>query len=873
MIKCLSEEVQGKLRSGVAIPSLQQSIEELILNSIDAEATCVGVRVDMEAFKVQVVDNGAGMTAEDMECVGNRYYTSKCSTVGDLDNLRWYGFRGEALASVVSLATLVEISARTRSSVKTHIKIFKGGKGMDVFEAESTRPSSGTTVVVCNFLHNMPVRRKRMDAVLEGERIRHRVEAISLMHPSVSFTLKNDCTGAMTVQLPKARSTYHRFVQIHGLGRAQKLGEIGHTRGQFEVTGYIGREGHYNNSLQFLYVNERLLLKTRIHKLLNLLLRRLSCSNQKTDSPDGQSATRSPKHKRSQELHGVYVINIKCLFSEYDICLEPAKTLIEFRDWDEMLLCIEEAVKAFLSKENLVAVLSQDDLDYVAPNLFSSHNTDQEGHNAGHGDSAAGVASSLDCTFGMKLASNPVYRRRKDDCAHTDSVGQECGPMEGEEETAGQGKQKINSVKSINKESRSEPLCDLPRLEATSDNNITVEEESTVSDAGEDTQVLCLSNSLESEKLELSQEKEIPVNTTLSAISVIPLVGIYQQIQPASKSIDQILPDCQGSGGREFTSICNRRISLSDPYIHENLLPQDLSQINKSVFQPQVLVQKCEERSVASKRKISLCAGRDGNCPKPSIDIIPSKMQRISTCQKLSLCKEPGSLEKFRRTCGPADELKLPSQATHQGNNPRRPQTDGGVLNSKNMSVCQKEPQDGGGTEKEETRSFLRSPFTLKAFAKLKPVSGQNRGRISLAAKLFHLKRHGTDDSNVLPHLSRTTSRDDTRLRRANDDGQDGNNSESHCATPRNPETAHGCCESPPLAEGEEDTTSGDWLHHYDASVGKIVYINRVTGLSRYQDPPAEETLARCTSDVTNMAVSVISERGELAAYPQVMLT
>uniref|UniRef100_A0A8C9Y281 Histidine kinase/HSP90-like ATPase domain-containing protein n=1 Tax=Sander lucioperca TaxID=283035 RepID=A0A8C9Y281_SANLU len=97
MIKCLAKEVQGKLRSGVAIPSLQQCLEELILNSIDAEATCVGVRMDMEAFKVQVIDNGTGINAEDMECVGNRYHTSKCSSVEDLDNLRWYGFRGEAL--------------------------------------------------------------------------------------------------------------------------------------------------------------------------------------------------------------------------------------------------------------------------------------------------------------------------------------------------------------------------------------------------------------------------------------------------------------------------------------------------------------------------------------------------------------------------------------------------------------------------------------------------------------------------------------------------------------------------------------------------------------------------------------------------------
>ncbi|TDG98775.1 hypothetical protein EPR50_G00203880 [Perca flavescens] len=494
MIKCLTKEVQGKLRSGVAIPSLQQCLEELILNSIDAEATCVGVRMDMEAFKVQVIDNGAGINAEDMECVGNRYHTSKCRSVEDLDNLRWYGFRGEALASLVSLATLVEISSRTRSSVKTHVKIFKDGKGMDVFEADNARPSAGTTVVICNFLHNMPVRRKRMDAVLEGERIRHRVEAISLMHPSVSFTLKNDCTGAMMVQLPKARNTYHRFIQIHSLGRAQKLGEISYTHGQFEVIGYIGKEGHYNNSLQFLYVNDRLLLKTRIHKLLNFLLRRLSSSNQKNGSPDGQSAIRSPKHKRSQELHGVYIINIKCSYSDYDICLEPAKTLIEFKDWDRILLCIEEAVKAFLSRENLVAELSQEDLDYLPPELFSAHNTD-----SGNGGQATSSASTLDCSIGMKLASDPVHRKSKDDRLCEDNVSRESGQMECKEETEQQGKKKITadeflkikSEGSINKEYRYEPQCDLARLEPTSDNHITEEVEPTFSEAGEGSPILC----------------------------------------------------------------------------------------------------------------------------------------------------------------------------------------------------------------------------------------------------------------------------------------------------------------------------------------------------------------------------------------------
>ncbi|KAF3701276.1 DNA mismatch repair protein Mlh3 MutL protein -like protein 3 [Channa argus] len=497
MIKCLPKEVQGKLRSGVAIPSFQQCVEELILNSIDAGATCVGVRMDMEAFKVQVIDNGAGMSVEDIKCVGNRYHTSKCGTVEDLDNLKWYGFRGEALASIVSLATLVEISSRTRSSLKTHVKVFKDGKSLDVFEAETARPSAGTTVVICNFFHNMPVRRKRMDAVLEGERIRHRVEAISLMHPSVSFTLKNDCTGAMMVQLCKAKNTYQRFVQIHSLGRAQKMREISYSLGGFEVIGYIGREGHYNNSLQFLYINERLLLKTRIHKLLNLLLRRLSSSTQKNDSPDGQSAIRSPKHKRSQELHGVYVINIKCSYSEYDICLEPAKTLIEFKDWDGILLCIEGAVKAFLRSENLVAVLCEDDLDYVSPKLFGADITEQD---EGTGGLATRSAATLDCSLGIKLASDSVHRKRSDGvsqssiCLMSDLMEykEQSEQMEQEKSTTAQ-LEKITSEKSINKEYRNELSCNLSSLYPSSDDSINEEEEPTLSEVGDFSHILPMS--------------------------------------------------------------------------------------------------------------------------------------------------------------------------------------------------------------------------------------------------------------------------------------------------------------------------------------------------------------------------------------------
>ncbi|XP_043837294.1 DNA mismatch repair protein Mlh3 [Dromiciops gliroides] len=363
MIKCLSEEVQAKLRSGVAISSLSQCVEELALNSIDAEAKCVAVRVNMETFKVQVIDNGSGMERDDIEKVGKQYFTSKCKSIQDLENPKFYGFRGEAVSSIVNMASAVEISSKTNRTVETFVKLFQNGKALEACEAELTRPSSGTTVTVCNLFYQLPVRRKCMDPRLEFEKVRQKIEALSLMHPSISFSLRNDISGSMVLQLPKTKDTCSRFCQIYGLGKSQKLREINFKHKEFELNGYISSEAHYNKNLQFLFVNKRLVLKTRLHKLIDFLLRKESIICRPKGGPANKPMNSSPpRHRLNPELHGIYVINVKCQFCEYDVCLDPAKTLIEFRNWDTVMVCIEEGIKTFLKQEELFIELSGDDI-------------------------------------------------------------------------------------------------------------------------------------------------------------------------------------------------------------------------------------------------------------------------------------------------------------------------------------------------------------------------------------------------------------------------------------------------------------------------------------------------------------------------------
>ena len=72
MIRRLSEDVRGQLRTGVALTGVAQCVEELVLNSVDAGATCVAVRIDLQSVTIQVVDNGAGITKEQLPHVGQR---------------------------------------------------------------------------------------------------------------------------------------------------------------------------------------------------------------------------------------------------------------------------------------------------------------------------------------------------------------------------------------------------------------------------------------------------------------------------------------------------------------------------------------------------------------------------------------------------------------------------------------------------------------------------------------------------------------------------------------------------------------------------------------------------------------------------------
>ena len=287
--------------------------------------------------------------------------TSKCHTVEDVNSkLNFFGYRGEAIASIVDVSGTVEICSRHKLSQQTYSKLFHNGKALPVTASKSHRPSIGTTTTIHDFFYNMPVRRKGLSALLELEQVKRAVESIALVHPSVSFSVRNDATGECVLQTHKTSSMLVRFGLLFGRDKTMGMKDVSSSQTQFELSGFISVDGHHNKSLQFIYVNSRIVKKTPLHTCVNNLLANSLIARKPSKAADliwqkddQECSSEYSGARHMSDTFGMYVLQVKCLRSEYDICLEPAKTLIEFKDWDGIVSAIEGLVRDFLVNNNL----------------------------------------------------------------------------------------------------------------------------------------------------------------------------------------------------------------------------------------------------------------------------------------------------------------------------------------------------------------------------------------------------------------------------------------------------------------------------------------------------------------------------------------
>jgi DNA mismatch repair protein MutL len=193
-----------------------------ISNLIDAGATRIVIDVESGGRRLlKITDDGEGMTRDDGVLAFERHATSKISRAEDLNAIGTLGFRGEALASIASVARVELVSNTEATSAGTRV-IIEGGRMRDVKDAAHPR---GTTISVRDLFFNTPARRKflRSEAT-ESYHLTNLVTHYALAHPEISFTLTNN--GRETIRVAPAKDLRERAYQIFGAQFLEGLLEV-----------------------------------------------------------------------------------------------------------------------------------------------------------------------------------------------------------------------------------------------------------------------------------------------------------------------------------------------------------------------------------------------------------------------------------------------------------------------------------------------------------------------------------------------------------------------------------------------------------------------------------------------------------------------
>ncbi len=254
-IRRLPENLTNKIAAGEVVDRPASVAKELLENALDAGATEITVIAkDGGRTLIQVVDNGNGMSRADAEMAFERHATSKIYTEEDLEAIRTLGFRGEALASIASVA---QVSMKTMEPGATEATIIEidGGELKDTRIGAST---PGTSLAVKNIFYNTPGRRKFLkSASSEYRQLLGVVNRFAVGYPRVQLTFVHN--DEIIFDMPVAGTLEERLVTLYGSRLREALITI-HDRGPAaEISGVIGKQStiRQQRGEQFLFLNQR----------------------------------------------------------------------------------------------------------------------------------------------------------------------------------------------------------------------------------------------------------------------------------------------------------------------------------------------------------------------------------------------------------------------------------------------------------------------------------------------------------------------------------------------------------------------------------------------------------------------------------------
>ncbi|MGL4977472.1 MAG: DNA mismatch repair endonuclease MutL [Cetobacterium sp.] len=323
VIKILDESLSNMIAAGEVVENPASLIKELLENSLDAESKYIKIDVKKGGKDIKFIDDGKGMSREDLLLCVERHATSKISSKDDLFNLNTYGFRGEALSSIAAVSKMI-ISTKTKKDIIGNSINISGGKITNLKEIQK---SSGTEIDIKDLFFNTPARLKflRKDST-ENTRIKEIVLQEALANPEVSIILTIDSKESIRTSGNGIENT---LIELFGISTLKNLKKV-----NFGYLGNISITKSTKDSI-FIFVNNRPVKAKIIEEALI----------------DGYY---------THLMKGRYpfaIINLKVDPKTIDVNVHPSKKIIKFLDENEIYQKIFNTTQSTLTKEFIMPVL------------------------------------------------------------------------------------------------------------------------------------------------------------------------------------------------------------------------------------------------------------------------------------------------------------------------------------------------------------------------------------------------------------------------------------------------------------------------------------------------------------------------------------
>ena len=330
-IVLLDDLTINQIAAGEVIERPASVVKELVENSIDANAKNIVVEIKNGGISyIRITDDGNGIEKDDMEIAFERHATSKIRSADDLDDVKTMGFRGEALASVASIAN-VQMISKTRNEEFGNQLTIKGG---DILSENETGAKDGTSITITELFYNTPVRYKFLKKdFTESGYIEDTITRIALANPGVAIKLIN--TGKVVIQTSGTGRLEDVIYSIYGKEIYDNILPVDYQFEGYHITGVIGKPiiSRSNRTNQLFFVNKRFV----------------------KDKTLTSAAEQGFKGLVTVGKHGFLILNIDMDPKKVDVNVHPTKLEVRFQEDGIVFKAVYHAIKETLLKSDLVS--------------------------------------------------------------------------------------------------------------------------------------------------------------------------------------------------------------------------------------------------------------------------------------------------------------------------------------------------------------------------------------------------------------------------------------------------------------------------------------------------------------------------------------